>query len=98
MNDKVLLNRHPVDLLAHTRALIKNLQEREADLKGEVIALMGDRDSLGGDEFLAHLSQKDRKGGLDEKKLADRLGDLSAYRKPGTSYPELRLEPRAVEE
>ena len=90
-------NRHPVDQLANIRATIKTLQDREAELKAEIGVLMGERDSLGGDEFIARQELRSRKGGLDEKKLADRIGDLSAFRKSDSTYIVLSVEPRAME-
>jgi hypothetical protein len=36
-----------------------------------------------------------RKGGLDEKKLEAKLGDLTRYRKPDTTFIVLRIEARA---
>lgn len=90
-------NRHPVDQLANVRATIKALQEREAELKEEIGTLMGNADSLGGDEFIASQKLQSRKGGLDEKRLTEKLGDLSAYRRPDTSFITLKVEPRAME-
>jgi hypothetical protein len=102
MNDMTLpgkagINRHPIDQLANVRATIKVLQARETELKDEITALMGDKDSLGGDEFIARQKLQERKGGLDEKKLADKFGDLSAYRKPSTTFITIQVEPRALD-
>lgn len=93
-----LTNRHPVDQLANIRATIKTLQEREAELKEEIGQLMGDSDSLGGDEFIARQELRSRKGGLDEKRLAAKFGDLAPYRKPDSTYIVLSVEPRAMPE
>lgn len=90
-------NRHPVDQLADVRAAIKSLQSQEAQLKDEISARMGAADSLGGDQFIALQKLQTRKGGLDEKKLAAKLGDLSAYRKPDSTFIVLSVEPRAME-
>ncbi len=90
-------NRHPVDQLANIRATIKTLQEREAELKDQIGAMMGAADSLGGDEFIAIQHLQSRKGGLDEKRLAEKLGDLAAYRKPDSTFIVLKVEPRAME-
>lgn len=100
MNAKALSgNRHPVDRLADIRASIKVLQEEETDLKARIGTEMGGGDSLGGDEFIAFQSLQERKGGLDEKRIAAALGveGLAAYRKPGTTFVVLRVEPRAAE-
>lgn len=91
-------NRHPVDQLAQVRATIKVLQEREADLKEEITGLMGAATSVGGSEFIAKLKPNVRKGALDEKKLAAKLGDLTKYRKPETHFSVLTLEARVLEE
>lgn len=97
MPGKTGINRHPVDQLANIRATIKTLQEREAELKLEIGQLMGGHDSLGGAEFIARQKLQTRKGGLDEKKLADKLGNLDAFRKPDSTYIVLSVEPRAME-
>ncbi len=90
-------NRHPVDQLANVRATIKTLQEREAQLKEQIVAMMGDDASIGGDEFIASLRPGSRKGGLDEKRLAEHFGDLSMFRKPDSAFKTLTVEPRALE-
>jgi len=98
MSGKPGTNRHPVDQLANIRATIKAMQDRETELKEEIGQLMGAADSLGGDEFIAKQTLASRKGGLDEKKLAAKLGDLAPYRKPDTTYITLKVEPRALPE
>lgn len=102
MNDTALsgktgTNRHPVDQLANIRATIKTLQERETQLKEDIGSMMGSADSLGGAEFIARQKLQTRKGGLDEKKLEAKFGDLGAFRKPDTTFIVLSVEPRAVE-
>ena len=94
------MNRHPVDRLADVRAQIKALQEEEADLKAKISVEMADADSLGGDEFIAVQTLQDRKGGLDEKRIAETLGvkSLDPYRKPSTVAHVLRIERRVVDE
>lgn len=90
-------NRHPVDQLGQIRATIKTLEAREKDLKEQVSAMMGAKDSLGGDEYIASQKLQSRKGGLDEKKLAEKLGDLAPYRKADSTYIVMSVEPRAQE-
>lgn len=89
-------NRHPVDQLGDVRQTIKHLQDREAELKTVIGQIMGTADSLGGDEYIASQALQSRKGGLDEKKLAARFGDLSAFRKPDSTYVVLKVERRAI--
>jgi hypothetical protein len=93
-------NRHIVDQLADTRAEIKVLQANEKSLKEEVGRLMGGKDSLGGDEFIASQSISERKGALDETAIAKKLGvdTLDAFRKAPTTVVTIRVEPRAVDE
>ena len=92
-------NRHPVDELADVRAEIKRLSERETELKTTIGTMMADRDSLGGDDFIAFQKLSSRKGGIDEKAVAKALGvdDLTAYRKPAATYITLTVEPRVAE-
>lgn len=93
------MNRHPVDRLADVRAAIKRLQDEESDLKAQISAEMGSADSLGGDEYIASQKLQERKGGLDEKKIAEHLGvkSLDPYRKPATTFVVIKTEPRARE-
>lgn len=90
-------NRHPVDQLALIRETIKNLQERETELKVEVSEMMGTADSLGGDEYLCWRTRSARKGSLDQKALEQEFGDLSRFRKPDTEVLTFRVEKRAEE-
>lgn len=92
-------NRHPVDQLADVRESLKALKDREEDLKAEVGRLMGAADSLGGDEYIATQAISERKGGLDEKAIASRLGvdNLDGFRKPSTTVVTIRVERRATE-
>lgn len=91
-------NRHPVDQLALIRETIKNLQERECELKAEVGTLMGSADSLGGAEFIARQTVSERKGSLDEKALKAAGIDADKFRKPSTSVYSIRLDRRALNE
>ncbi len=101
MTDTVMpgKNRHVVDRLADVRAEIKALTQEEAELKARVSQLMGSADSLGGDQYIASQSLQERRGGLDESKLAGALGlpNLDAYRKPSTTFVVIKVEPRAME-
>lgn len=92
-------NRHIVDRLADVRGRIKEFETEETELKARVSAEMGGRDSLGGDEFIAIQSLTNRKGGLDEAKIAAALkvDNLDAYRKPGTVVHSLKVERRMTE-
>lgn len=91
-------NRHPVDQLADVRAEIKRLSAIETDLKAQISTEMGSKDSLGGDEFIAFQTLQERKGGLDEKRIAEHIGvkNLDAYRKPSTTFIMLRVDRRAA--
>lgn len=91
-------NRHPVDQLAQVRATIKQLQDRESELKAEVSQMMGNRDSLGGDEFIARQTVTERKGAIDEKAMAAAGIKPDAYRKPPVTVYSIRCEPRVMEE
>lgn len=102
MNDMILTgkpgtNRHPVDQLANVRATIKTLEAREAELKDEVSALMGDKDSLGGSEFIAWQRLQERKGSLDEKAMKAAGVDPERFRKPPSTFIAIKVEPRAVD-
>jgi len=102
MTDKAMpgnsRNRHPVDQLADVRAEIKRLTAVEDDLKAKITKEMGTRDSLGGDQFIASQALQERKGGLDEARIAAalRLDNLDAYRKPKSTFVVLKVEPRVM--
>lgn len=89
-------NHHCVDRLALVRQEIKALTAYEADLKEQIGVLMGSRDSLGGDQYIAFQKIAERKGSIDEKAVAAKLGlkNLDDYRKPPTTYITLRVESR----
>ncbi len=90
-------NRHIVDQLADVRATIKELQDREEALKKAVSAEMGERDSLGGNEYIAKQVLTKRAGTIDTK-AAEAAGiDLSAFRKPETIVYSIRCERRVSE-
>lgn len=95
MNAISMPNRHPVDQLADVRAKIKDLQAREGELKDEIGRLMGDKDSLGGDEYIARQSIQERKGPIDEAKLKAAGLDADKFRKPPVTSIVLRVERRA---
>lgn len=90
-------NRHPVDQLALVRQTIKHLQDREAELKAEIGALMGSNDSLGGAEFIALQKLQQRKGAIDEAALKKAGIDPDQYRKPASTFIVLQTEPRVSE-
>lgn len=90
-------NRHPVDQLADVRARIKDLQDREADLKALITAEMGSRDSLGGDEFIAFQTLQERNGSLDEASLRAAGINPDKHRKPKSVSHILKVERRAAE-
>ena len=92
-------NRHPVDRLFDVRQQIKALTEEEGDLKARISVEMGSADSLGGDECIASQSLQERKGGFDEKKLAEALKttDLDQFRKPASTFVVIKVEQRARE-
>ncbi len=93
-------NLHPVDFLAHVRQSIKALQELEDTLKVDIGKQMGKADSLGGNEYIAFQKLAERKGSIDEKAVAKKLGveNLDSYRKPSSTYITLRVESRAEPE
>jgi len=92
-------NRHPVDRLYDVRQQIKALTEEEADLKAKISVEMGGSDSLGGDECIASQTLQERKGGLDEARIAAALGvgNLDDYRKPASTFVVIKVEQRARE-
>ena len=91
-------NRHPVDELADVRAQIKELKDREDDLKVIISLDMGDGDSLGGDEYIATQTLSTRKGAIDEKALKAAGVNVSDFRKADVTVWSLRLERRATDE
>lgn len=100
MNAKAMPgNRHMVDRLYDVRQQIKALTEEETDLKAKISVEMGSADSLGGDECIASQSLSERKGGFDEKKLAEALKttELDQFRKPSTTVMSIKVEQRARE-
>jgi hypothetical protein len=94
-HSKTQPNRHPVDRLGDVRALLKELQEEEIALKATIAGMMGEADSLGGDEYIASQRLQQRKGELDEARLHAEGIDLDNYRRPGTTRVVLTVEPRA---
>lgn len=98
MNATAMPNRHPVDQLADVREQIKSLKTREDALRDEVSAMMGNADSLGGDEFIAHQSVSTRKGAIDQKALEATGIDVDKFRKPDVTAFTIRVERRAMEE
>jgi hypothetical protein len=88
-------NRHIVDRLGALRRLIREAEALENKLKTEVGYLMGSRDSLGGDEFIARQMIGERKGGWDDKKLEDELGlRAEKFRKPPVKIVTIRTDLR----
>jgi hypothetical protein len=88
-------NRHIVDRLGALRRLIREAETLEKELKTEVGYLMGSRDSLGGDEFIARQTIGERKGGWDDKKLEDELGlRAEKFRKPPVTIVTIRTDLR----
>jgi len=75
---------------------MKEDKERGDALKATIMKMMGDRNSLGGMECIARQDIRERKGNLDEKRIAKALGvkDLDAYRKPSTTYIVLTVYER----
>lgn len=91
------MNRHIVDQLADVRAHIKELQGKEAELKDAISALMGGRDSLGGDEYIALQRLTTRKGAIDTKAMEAAGIDPDRFRKPDVAVYSLVIERREVE-
>lgn len=90
-------NRHIVDQLADVRAEKKRLEEREAELRAAISAAMGENDSLGGDEYIAMQKVSERRGALDEKKLAAAGIDPDKFRKSAVTVYSLVVERRVME-
>ncbi|RCL04006.1 MAG: hypothetical protein JSC189_000043 [Candidatus Tokpelaia sp. JSC189] len=57
---------------------------------------MGDRDSVGGDEFIATQITSSRSGGIDTKAMENDGIDIEKYRKPKTTIISIRIERRAM--
>lgn len=89
---KAAANRHIVDQLADVRAQSKELAEREALLKEQILKAFGKKDILRGDEFVAFRSTSVRKGNLDEQALRAKGIDPDRYRKPELTIVGIRLE------
>jgi hypothetical protein len=92
------VNRHPVDELAEVRAQIKDLEEREKALKTTVSTLMGDRDSIGGDEFIARQTLTERAGSVDTAAMKKAGIDVDKYRKAPTAVVTIKCERRVLED
>ena len=90
-------NRHIVDQLADVRAEIKTLQAKEDELKSAISTAMADRDSLGGDEFIAMQKVSERKGSIDAAAMKKDGIDVDKYRKPAVTVYQILVEPRAME-
>lgn len=99
MNARTLpVNRHPVDQLADVREKIKALQEEEDTLRTEVSVLMGEGDTLGGDEFIAKQSISERAGAIDAKAMERDGIDVAKYRKKPSTVYQIRCERRVLED
>lgn len=90
-------NRHPVDRLSDVRAQIKALKSQEDDLKAEVSKQMGDKDSLGGDQYIARQKLSERAGAVDTKAMKAAGIDIDAYRKPPVTVMTILVEEREQE-
>jgi len=90
-------NRHIVDRLADVRDQIAYLKFEESELKEQISRLMGSRDSLGGDEYIATKVVSERAGSIDTKQMWEDGIDIEKYRNPKTSFTSIRLEERRLE-
>ncbi|MDY8108295.1 hypothetical protein U0C82_03910 [Fulvimarina sp. 2208YS6-2-32] len=92
-------NRHPVDELVDVKAKMAALAEREKSLKAKIIEMAGERDAVGGDEFIATVALQSRKS-LDRKGLEKRVGKdvVAGFEREGEPYYVVRTAPRAIEE
>ena len=90
-------NRHIVDQLADVHEHIRILEERESQLRAEIMVLMGPANSMGGDEYIASIKATSRKGGLDEAAMKAAGIDTDRFRKPSSSVTTLRLERRSMD-
>lgn len=84
----------PVDKLGEIRERIKQFQAEEKALKAIVQDTLGPDDRLLGFEFLAIQTIAERKGAVDERRVADALGveNLDDYRKPATTVITVKTE------
>ncbi|MCE7028439.1 hypothetical protein [Jiella avicenniae] len=91
-------NRHPVDELVDVKAKIAELQEREKALKAKIIDMAGERDAVGGDEFIATIALQSRKT-LDRKGLENRFGKdvVAVFDRESEPFFVVRTQPRAAE-
>lgn len=92
------VNRHPVDELADVREKIKALEDIRDALLVEVSVLMGDSDTLGGDEFIARQSITERAGAIDAKAMKADGIDVAKYRKKPSKVYQIRCERRVLED
>lgn len=93
----MLTNRHPVDRLADVRAQMKTLKAEEDDLKATVSKMMGDRDSLGGDQYIARQKLSERAGAVDTAKMKKAGIDVEAFRKAPVTVMTITVEERVAE-
>jgi len=97
MNTASVSNRHIVDQLADIRAQIKELKKDEAACISQISEQMGDSDSLGGDQFIAHQIIYTRKGTIDTARLEAAGIDVDAYRNPEKVTYSIRTQARVQE-
>lgn len=88
-------NRHPVDRLHDIRTALKTLEAEEKEAAAEVSKLMGSNDSVGGVEYIASQSISERKGSIDDKKLAAAGIDPDKFRKAPSVVAKITLAKRA---
>lgn len=91
------VNRHPVDQLADIRETIKHLKEREDELRLEISVMMGECDTLGGDEYIAKQTLSTRKGGIDDAAMKRYGINPDKYRKKDTTVFSIKCERRLQE-
>ena len=98
MNDILKpVNRHIVDQLADIREAIKELTEKEKVLKNQISGMMGEDNSLGGDEYIARQIVSLRLGSIDVEALECAGIEVDKYRKPSSATYTIRLERRVQE-
>lgn len=97
MNATAMTNLHPVDELADVRLKIKHLDAREIELKKIISDMMGEADSLGGNEYIARQTVSERAGAIDTKAMEAAGIDVEKYRKKPTTVYTLRIERRESE-